>query len=76
MTDYVLTETFRQRYPSVKGAKVVIDSGSGRSKGFGFVRFTSEEERDRALQEMNGEYCMSRPMRISIATPKTPRGRE
>jgi len=43
---------------------------SGRSKGYGFVRFTLEEERDRSLAEMNGQYCLSRPMRISVATPK------
>eukprot|EP00897_Mesotaenium_endlicherianum_P004067 jgi/Mesen1/3689/ME000202S02775 len=72
VTDYVLTETFRNQFPSVKGAKVVTDSVTGRSKGYGFVRFGSEEERDRALSEMNGQYCSNRPMRISVATPKKP----
>ncbi|KAJ7967437.1 Polyadenylate-binding protein [Quillaja saponaria] len=70
VTDTILQETFGSRYPSVKGAKVVIDSNSGRSKGYGFVRFGDENERSRAITEMNGVYCSSRPMRISIATPK------
>ena len=70
VTDYILQETFRVRYPSVRGAKVVFDVSTGRSKGYGFVRFGDESERSRAMTEMNGVYCSSRPMRINIATPK------
>jgi RNA recognition motif-containing protein len=70
VTDYMLQEIFRTRYPSVKGAKVVTDANTGRSKGYGFVRFGEEMERNRAMNEMNGVYCSSRPMRISAATPK------
>ncbi|KAJ7551474.1 hypothetical protein O6H91_06G016800 [Diphasiastrum complanatum] len=70
VTDQLLLETFRSRYPSVKGAKVVIDALTGRTKGYGFVRFGDELERTRAMTEMNGVYCSSRPMRISTATPK------
>jgi RNA recognition motif-containing protein len=70
VTDYMLQETFRTRYPSVKGAKVVTDANTGRSKGYGFVRFGEEMERNRAMSEMNGVYCSTRPMRISAATPK------
>jgi len=70
VTDYMLQEIFRTRYPSVKGAKVVTDANTGRSKGYGFVRFGEELERNRAMNEMNGVYCSSRPMRISAATPK------
>lgn len=70
VTDALLHETFCERYPSVKGAKVVIDSNTGRSKGYGFVRFGDENERSRALTEMNGAFCSNRQMRVGIATPK------
>ncbi|KAJ7549447.1 hypothetical protein O6H91_07G053300 [Diphasiastrum complanatum] len=70
VTDFVLQETFRSRYPSVQGAKVVIDVLTGCSKGYGFVRFNDELERIRAMTEMNGVYCSNRPMRISTATPR------
>uniref|UniRef100_A0A7N0UGI7 RRM domain-containing protein n=2 Tax=Kalanchoe fedtschenkoi TaxID=63787 RepID=A0A7N0UGI7_KALFE len=70
VTDYLLQETFRLQYPSVRGAKVVTDPNTGRSKGYGFVKFADENERNRAMSEMNGIYCSSRPMRISAATPK------
>ncbi|KAM3202482.1 polyadenylate-binding protein RBP47B' isoform X1 [Capsicum annuum] len=70
VTDYLLQETFRTHYPSVRGAKVVTDPNTGRSKGYGFVKFADETERNRAMTEMNGMYCSTRPMRISAATPK------
>ncbi|XWS39975.1 hypothetical protein CRYUN_Cryun18bG0100400 [Craigia yunnanensis] len=53
VTNTILHETFSSRYQSVKGAKVVIDSNTGRSKGYGFVGFSDENERSRAMTEMN-----------------------
>ncbi|KAK8604842.1 hypothetical protein V6N13_082311 [Hibiscus sabdariffa] len=70
VTDYLLQETFRAHYPSVRGAKVVTDPNTGRSKGYGFVKFVDEMERNRAMTEMNGVYCSTRAMRISAAIPK------
>lgn len=65
MLDY-----FRQFYPSVRSAKVIIDSLTGRSKGYGFVRFGMEVERDAALIAMNGHYLSNRPIRVNLATAK------
>ncbi|KAE9620462.1 hypothetical protein Lal_00019866 [Lupinus albus] len=70
VTDFLLQETFRANYLSVRGAKVVTDPNTGRSKGYGFVKFSDENDRNRAMSEMNGVYCSTRPMRISAATPK------
>lgn len=70
VTDYLLQETFRGNYTSVKGAKVVTDRITGRSKGYGFVKFSDEGEQLRAMSEMNGQYCSTRPMRIGPATNK------
>ena len=74
VTDYVLQETFRARYTSVKGAKVVIDRLTGRTKGYGFVKFGDETEQMRAMTEMNGVICSSRPMRIGPAANKNTSG--
>ncbi|CAA6658872.1 unnamed protein product [Spirodela intermedia] len=74
VTDNLLQETFATRYPSVKGAKVVIDANTGRSKGYGFVRFGDESEKSRAMTEMNGAFCSSRAMRIGAATPRKSSG--
>ncbi|CAI9088424.1 OLC1v1022741C1 [Oldenlandia corymbosa var. corymbosa] len=70
VTDYLLQETFKARYTTVKGAKVVTDRTTGRSKGYGFVRFGDESEQTRAMSEMNGVLCSTRPMRIGPAANK------
>lgn len=70
VTDYLLQETFKSHYPSVKGAKVVTDKLTGRSKGYGFVKFGDPNEQTRAMTEMNGVYCSTRPMRIGVAANK------
>ena len=70
VTDFALQEFFRQFYPSVKSARVVTDPVTGRPKGYGFVRFISEADRDKAMVEMSGQVVGSRPIRVSLATPK------
>ncbi|KAI3887898.1 hypothetical protein MKX03_015932 [Papaver bracteatum] len=62
VTDTLLQGIYASRYPSVRGAKVVIDANIGRSKGYGFVRFGDDNERTLAIKEMNGVYCSSRLM--------------
>jgi hypothetical protein len=53
--------------------KVITDPTTGRSKGYGFVRFASEPERDRAL-EMQGFNLSGRPIRVSLATARRAAG--
>ena len=74
VNDFALQETFAVRYKSVRNARVVTDPRTGRSKGFGFVRFADEAERDAALSEMHGAKCGSRAMRLSLAVPRKQRG--
>ncbi|KAF9430394.1 hypothetical protein BGZ94_007045 [Podila epigama] len=62
--------TFQQAYGSIRSAKIMIDPNTGISRGYGFVRFGDESEQIRSLQELQGIYCGSRPMRLSVATPK------
>ncbi|OXN23686.1 hypothetical protein CDV57_07192 [Aspergillus fumigatus] len=70
VNEYVLVSLFQNRFPSCKSAKIMTDPISGMSRGYGFVRFSDENDQQRALTEMQGVYCGNRPMRISTATPK------
>lgn len=74
VTDIMLQDAFRTHYPSVKGAKVITDHTTGRSKGYGFVRFADEAEQQRAMTEMNGVVLSTRPMRVGPAANKKPAG--
>lgn len=53
-----------------KGLQVITDPLTGRTKGFGFVRFADEKERDEAIQEMAGTVINDRPIRVSTATAR------
>ncbi|KAI8088294.1 hypothetical protein BDF21DRAFT_450017 [Thamnidium elegans] len=66
-----LLSVFRSRYVSCHSAKIMTDPLSGLSRGYGFVRFLNQMEQQDALMEMNGMICNGRPMRVSIATPKS-----
>ncbi|KAJ7048380.1 RNA-binding domain-containing protein [Mycena amicta] len=61
---------FIRPFTSCTSAKIMLDPVTGVSRGYGFVRFTDEADQQRALIEMHGLYCLSRPMRISPATAK------
>ncbi|KAF9537374.1 hypothetical protein EC957_008386 [Mortierella hygrophila] len=76
VTEFMLVTKFQERYMSCRSAKIMTDATTGISRGYGFVRFGDESEQLRALHEMQGVYCGSRPIRISMATPKnkTPSG--
>ncbi|KAG0305853.1 hypothetical protein BGZ98_003466 [Dissophora globulifera] len=70
VTEFMLVSKFQERYISCRSAKIMTDATTGISRGYGFVRFGDESEQLRALHEMQGVYCGSRPIRISMATPK------
>jgi RNA recognition motif-containing protein len=74
VTDEMLLELFSSKYRSVKGAKVIIDANTGRSRGYGFVRFGDDNDKSHAMSEMNGVYCSTRPIRIGPATPRRSSG--
>ncbi|CAN8276991.1 unnamed protein product [Cochlearia groenlandica] len=74
VTDTLLEKTFSDKYKSVTNARVVVDVNSGRSKGYGFVRFGDEGERSKAMSEMNGVMCCDKAMRICHATPRKQSG--
>merc|ERR1712137_1516838 len=43
---------------------------TGLSKKYGFVRFRSEDDMHRALQDMQGQYCGNKPLRLNYANSK------
>ncbi|KAJ4816812.1 RNA binding protein [Rhynchospora pubera] len=54
-TDEKLKEAF-SRYGQLLEAKVITDRVSGRSKGFGFVKYSTIEEAEEARKGMNGHF--------------------
>lgn len=52
---------------TVEEAVVIIDRMKNRSKGFGFVTMSSEEEAQKAVAELNGKEVDGRAINVSEA---------
>lgn len=75
-TEAHLLAFFQKSFPtSIKTVRVMTDPVSGKSRCFGFVRFTDELERQRALVEMHGAWFGGRPLRVALATPRNVGGK-
>lgn len=60
-------------YGDVVDAVVITDRATGRSKGFGFVEFATEEAAKAAVEKMNGSDIEGRKLVVNIARPQKPR---
>ncbi len=69
VNDDQLKQIFSQA-GNVVSAQVVKDRDSGRSKGFGFVEMSTEEEAENAVKNLNSSEVEGRKIFVSIARPK------
>ncbi|KAF2551997.1 hypothetical protein F2Q68_00036972, partial [Brassica cretica] len=69
LTSQGLKDAFGDQ-PGVLGAKVIYERNSGRSRGFGFVSFESEENLQSALGAMNGVEIEGRALRLNLASER------
>ena len=70
--DNDLLEMF-QTYGNVSSAKVVMDRETDRSKGFGFVEMSSDDEGTTAINKLNGHEINGRALRVNEARPREDR---
>jgi polyadenylate-binding protein len=69
--DEILRKEFSP-YGTITSAKV-MSCEEGRSKGFGFVCFSSPEEATKAVTEMNGRIIVAKPLYVALAQRKEDR---
>ncbi|MEK7579579.1 MAG: RNA-binding protein [Patescibacteria group bacterium] len=67
-TDDELKDLFSEA-GTVDSAKIVTDKYSGRSRGFGFVEMSSDEEAMKAIESMNGKQIGERSITVNEAKP-------
>lgn len=63
-------ETLFWEHGNVMKAKVFYDKDSGRSRGFGFVTYSSADEAYRAVESLDGVDLDGRNIRVSVAEPQ------
>jgi|SRR5688572_18238930 len=57
----------------VESATIITDRDTGRSKGFGFVEMSTEQEAADAITKFNGSDFDGRSITVNEARPKAPR---
>ena len=60
-------------YGELEEVKLIIDRMTGRSKGFGFVKFVNEDDAARALEELNEKEVDGRNIKVTVARPREER---
>jgi RNA recognition motif-containing protein len=74
MTDSSLGDIFRP-FGTVNEVTIVVDRGTGRSKGFGFVEMPEQAEAEEAIKQLDGKEVEGRNIKVNVARPKEDRPR-
>jgi RNA recognition motif-containing protein len=72
VTSSDLEQLFSQ-YGSVESAEVISDRDTGRSKGFGFVEMSNDNEARAAIDALNDQENDGRRLTVNEARPREPR---
>jgi len=73
MSDSDLEQLFSQ-FGTVQSAQVIQDRETGRSKGFGFVEMSNDQEAQAAINGLNDKEHEGRPLAVNEARPREERG--
>ncbi|HVN18473.1 MAG TPA: RNA-binding protein [Dongiaceae bacterium] len=61
-------------YGQVDRVSILTDRETGRSRGFGFVEMTNDEDGEKAIAALNGSQFGGRTINVNEARPKSDRG--
>lgn len=71
-TEAALKDSF-SKAGNVVSASIIIDRMTGRSKGFGFVEMSNDDEANEAINQFNGQDFEGRKLTVNVARPLEPR---
>ena len=66
-------KTLFGEYGEVTSANIIKDKYSGKSRGFGFVEMTSDDDGKKAIDALKGQEHRGRTLNIDEARPRKPR---
>lgn len=72
VSDSQLEELFSS-HGTVESARVITDKMTGRSRGFGFVEMSAQNEAQTAIDAMNGKSYEGRTLTVNEAKDRAPR---
>lgn len=72
-TEDDLKKFIEEKSLNAKEVKIITDKFSGKSKGFGFAEFETEEQTQQAIDALNEQELNGRALRVSKARKMRPR---
>ena len=69
VTDAQLQQLFAS-HGTVESAKVIMERDSDRSRGYGFVEMSTQEEAEKAISALNGSLHEGRNIKVNISKPR------
>jgi RNA recognition motif-containing protein len=73
-TEKELEDMFGE-FGTVTSARIITDRETGKSKGFGFVEMSNNDEAEEAIRELNGKELGGRNIKVNEARPREERPR-
>jgi cold-inducible RNA-binding protein len=77
---------FFENYGEIEQCKLITDRATGKSRGFGFVKYTTAENAENAVKEAHGQQLKGRALNVKLSEPRertggtggfgAPRGRD
>jgi len=72
-TDEHGLRTHFENFGTVEDVRIITDRETGRSRGFGFVTFSSRDDALNAIENLNGQDLDGRPLKVNEALERQPR---
>ncbi|HTZ51321.1 MAG TPA: RNA-binding protein [Spirochaetia bacterium] len=69
VTDAQLQQLFAS-HGTVESAKVIMDRDTDRSRGYGFVEMSTQEEAEKAVTALNGSLHEGRNIKVNVSKPR------
>jgi len=69
VTDAQLQQLFAS-HGTVESAKVIMDRETDRSRGYGFVEMSTQEEAEKAVAALNGSLHEGRNIKVNVSKPR------
>lgn len=61
-------------YGEIVSVKIITDTYTGQSKGFGFIEMETENDAKKAISALNGKTFVGKILTVAEARPQQPRG--
>jgi cold-inducible RNA-binding protein len=61
---------FFENYGEIEQCKLITDRVTGKSRGFGFVKYTSAASAETAVKEAHGQQFKGRPVNVKLSEPR------